>query len=395
MGSLRSGIALPTLGMLAVLGVAAAQAQVPEQQLTQPTASFPYEFSTVAGLRELPDGRVMVADGLGQVLMVLDMAVGRADTIGRPGQGPREYRQPDGLFALPGDSTLLVDLGNGRLTVLGPDFSFGATTPISQGSVEPGRGMGTMSIRIPRAVDSRGRFYYQPMGGMGRGGMMPDSAAVVRWDRATGAVDTLAQVKLQDFTSSTSGGINNQAVSISAVPMSPQDAWAAGPDGSIAIARAGDYSVEWVRPDGSVVRGPANDYNPVRVGRDEKQAWVERSARSGLRVQMAVENGRVSTSFGRGGRARDDWEQQYPEWPEVMPAFQPNGVFVTPDGQMWVERYVAAAEPPTFDVFDSAGRMVKRISFSPGRRLVGFGRTAVYLVSADEFDLLRLEKYEF
>ncbi|KPJ83239.1 MAG: hypothetical protein AMS18_17690 [Gemmatimonas sp. SG8_17] len=155
-----------------------------------------------------------------------------------------------------------------------------------------------------------------------------------------------------------------------------------GLDGSIAIARAGDYSVEWVRPDGSVVRGPANDYRPVRVGRDEKQAWVERAARSGLRVEMTVENGRASTSFGRGGRASDDWERQYPEWPDVMPAFQPNGVFVTPGGEMWVERYVAADDPPAFDVFDSAGRMVRRISFSPGRRLAGFGRDAVYLVSA-------------
>jgi hypothetical protein len=343
MGSLRSGIALPVLGTIAVLGGAAARAQVPEQQLTKPTVSFPHEFSTVTGLRELPDGRVMVADGLGQALLVVDMAAGRADTIGRPGQGPREYRQPDGVFPLPGDSTLLVDLGNGRLTVLGPDFGFGATTPISQGSVEPGRGMATMSIRIPRAVDSRGRFYYQPMGGMRPGGM-PDSATVVRWDRATGAVDTLAQVKLQDFRTSRSGGRNNQG--------------------------------------------------PVRVGRDEKQAWVERTARSGLRVEMTVENGRRSTSFSRGGRAQDDWERQYPEWPEVMPAFQPNGVFVTPEGEMWVERYVAADDPPTFDVFDSAGRMVKRVSFSPGRRLVGFGRNAVYLVSADEFDLLRLEKYD-
>ena len=81
-------------------------------------AAFPESFSTVRGLIEMPDGRLLISDGLGQALMMVDLDAATADTIGRVGGGPEEYRMPDALFRLPGDSILLVDLGNGRLTVL-------------------------------------------------------------------------------------------------------------------------------------------------------------------------------------------------------------------------------------------------------------------------------------
>ena len=113
---MATGVALP------VVSPAAAQTVT---VLTTADASFPESFSTVRGLRELPDGRVLIADGLGQVLVIVDLDAGTVDTVGRVGGGPREYRMPDRLFALPGDSILLVDLGNGRLTVLDPDLEFG------------------------------------------------------------------------------------------------------------------------------------------------------------------------------------------------------------------------------------------------------------------------------
>ena len=56
------------------------------------------------------------------MLFVVDMDAGTRAQVGAEGQGPEEYRQPDAVWPLPGDSTLLVDLGNGRLVVLGPDL---------------------------------------------------------------------------------------------------------------------------------------------------------------------------------------------------------------------------------------------------------------------------------
>lgn len=365
-------------------------AQVPEQRLTTPVASFPEEFAAIRGLLELPDGRVLVADGLGQALMVVDLAKGRADTVGRTGQGPEEYRSPDGLYPLPGDSILLVDLGNGRLTRLGPDLGFGETVPLAQG--DPTTGMG-MSLRIPAGVDSEGRIYYQGRGSL-RPGALPDSGMVLRWDPKSGAVDTLATVKLQEMRQTTSGGRNNQSVSISPVPLSPQDGWAVEPDGRVAIVRTNPYRVDWVLPDGRIVVGPTNEYKPVGIGNAEKNAYLDNRQRNGLQVMVSVENGRRSMNFARGGGPSGERDLNAYEWPEVMPAIDPSGTEISSDGYLWVKRYLKADAAPTFDVFDSDGKLVKRILLPEGREVVGFGKGVVYLTRIDEFDLQWLEKYQ-
>jgi hypothetical protein len=364
-------------------------AQVPERRLTRPDATFAQEFSFLRGVRELPDGRVMVADGLGQAVAILDLAAGTADTIGREGRGPREYMQPDGLFAMPGDSTLLVDLGNGRLTVLGPDFAFGRTAPIAQGEPRPG----ALSIRLPRGTDSSGRLYYQAAGRMRPDGSLRDSAAVLRWDPATDVEETAAQVKLEDIEMSRSGGPNNQSVQMRPKPMTPRDAWAVSWDGWIGVVRAADYHVEWVTPDGHVVRGSPVSYKPVKVGSAEKEAWAEESGRSGLMIGVENQNGQIRTTFRRGPGRRAAGNVDDLEWPDVMPPFQAGDVFATPWGELWAARSVRAGDPPTFDVFDRHAQHTKRIVLPEGRRIVGFGTESVYLARVDEYDLMWLERY--
>lgn len=366
-------------------------AQTPETRLGRPEATLAEGFGLIRGVRERPDGRVLIADPLGQVLVMADLDRGTTDTLSRVGAGPDEYRQPDGLFPLPGDSTLLVDLGNSRLTVLGPDGSFGPTMPITQGEPTPGRPMQGLTLVLPRAVDARGRIYFQSGGGVGRGGAPPDSAPVVRWDRTTGTMDTVALVKLQDMTTSTSGGRTNQQQMVMPVPLSPQDAWAVAPDGRVAVVRAGDYHVEWIAPGGRVVRGTPVRYRPVRIVEADREQWLERLG-NGLRISMTVENGRSNMSMNRGGEsARPDPDRF--EWPRVKPPFTENGTWVTPTGELWVERHVRAGEPPALDVFDQAARLVRQIVLPVGRHVVGFGRGTVYLVATDDVGLQRLERY--
>ncbi len=139
----------------ACTGRSADESTVPQRHLTEPDAAYPEALGMIQTVRALPDGRVLVADPLGQVLVAIDMDAGTSDTIGRRGAGPGEYDQPDAVFPLPGDSTLLIDLGNGRLTVLGPDLERGATMPLAFG--DPQRG--DMTFILPRGTDNRGRIY--------------------------------------------------------------------------------------------------------------------------------------------------------------------------------------------------------------------------------------------
>lgn len=365
-----------------------AAGQVPAAKLSEPEATFPHAFALAQRARELPDGRVLIADPLGQVLIAADLSTGSADTLGGVGQGPGEYRQPDAVFRLPGDSTLLVDLGNARLTAIGPSGEFAATWPIAQTAPGPGGGL---LIVLPRGVDSDGRIYFQPMGG-GRGPQLPDSAAVVRWSRADGTMDTVTLVKLPEMTRIMAGGAGNQNVRIGVRPLTAQDDWAVAWDGRVAVARAGEYRVEWVHPDGHTVRGPRVVYDPVPVRNADKEEWLEERA-NGLAIGMSIENGRRQMSFRRGGGDTDESRIDAFEWPAAKPAFRGGGVWVAPDGTVWVRRHVPAGEPPMFDRFDSRAVLVGRIEAPKGREIVGFGRGSVYLVRTDELGLQWLERY--
>ncbi len=346
-------------------------------------ASYPEAFSYLGAVREMSDGRLMVADPLGQVLVLVDFATGTGDTIGRVGSGPQEYQQPDAVFPLPGDSTLLVDLGNARLRVVAPDGTFRATMPLTRDGAT-----GAFTIVMPRFTDGSGRIYFQPESFTA--GRPPDSAAVGRIDPATGVIDTVAMVKLPEPNPSTSGRV----IMLGAGPLRPQDGWAVGWDGRIAIARARDYSIEWIHPDGGVVYGPPNDYDPVRVGRAEKQRWLDESSSTEVNVGIRrMADGTRHTRLSRGGGASSRRDVDAYDWPDVLPPFRAKGVFVTPDGDAWVERYVTAGAAPVLDVFDARGRKQRSITLPADRRVVGFGRSVVYLARTDEYDLQWVERY--
>lgn len=361
-------------------------AQVAVTTLDRPEATFPEPFSSVDGLLELSDGRILVADGLGQALLLVDMATGAVDTVGRVGQGPGEYKAPDGIFRLPADSALLVDLGNGRLALMGPDYSLGETTPIAQ-DVEGGG----IRLVLPRGTDDQGRVYYQMMPPMRPGAELPDSGTVARWDRASGETETVTTVKLRERSRQSSGGRDNQNVRIMPLPLTLEDAWAVARDGSVAVARSGDYRLEWIRPDGSVISGPSVAYDPVPVKKADKEEWIEELS-NGLSVSVSVENGRRSTSFGRGGGPPGGDPDDY-EWPKSKPPFPGNAVRISDSGDAWVQRYMPAGSPETYDVFGSDGALERRVVLPAGAELVGFGKDAAFVVRRDEVDFEWLERY--
>jgi hypothetical protein len=359
-----------------------------------PDASFPEDFGTIQTVRELPDGRVLVADPLAKALYAVDMDAGTRVVVGREGEGPEEYRQPDAVWPLPGDSTLLVDLGNGRLVALGPDLGFGPTMPITVGDFQqPGQ---PLILAIPQGVDGKGYLYARVMGGGMGGGPMPDSADIVRIDRGTGTTETAARFKIRDMTERRSGGANNQEVALSPVPLSPEDAWGVASDGSVVLARAGSYQMERVAPSGSVSKGPPVPVDPVRIGTAEKEEYLADlgGAGGGIRVGVEMVNGEMSMAFARGGGDTNREIDQY-TWPEEKPPFYSGRIPVDLSNRAWVRRHVEAGEPSTYDVFDEAGERVGTVLLDHGKRVIGFGQSGVYVVAFDEFDLNYLERYPF
>ena len=346
-------------------------------------------FSVVSTVRELPGGHVLVADPLGQVVVRLDLDAGAADTIGAVGEGPSEYRQPDAVWPLPGGRTLLVDLGNGRLTELSPDLEFGPTRPWSLGDVS----LGQIVMALPQAVDGRGRLYFRALGGMG--GPRADSATVLRLDLESEALDSVAIFKLPETIVETSGGSGERNERVSPVPLSPADAWGVAPDGRVVIVRAGDYHVDWVNEDGSITSGAPVPYTPIGLGRAEREEWARSRLETGggLGISVSVENGSVTMEAVRGGLSDDDDDLDDRPWPQVKPAFYDRAVPVDRLGRAWVRRHREAGAAPGYDVFGPDGELSMTVELPMNRRVVGFGDGALYAVHMDEFGLQTLERY--
>ncbi len=370
----------------------AQQGKAPVQKLTKPDATFDEPFTQVAGLRELKNGDVIVADMRDRTLQKIDLKTGTATALSREGSGPTEYLFPTGVYALPADSTAIYDMGNQRYLLLDPTGK-----PVSTFRMDEGNsGGGMMILRAASGADNQGRLYYSTRGEQRGGGMdggppeFSDSGRVVRYDRSSKKFDTLGVVMVPKPLVEASGSANNRSVSIRRVPMAPEDAWGVAPDGRIGVARIATDEVQWWLPNGNRVTGPPVPFTPIKVVEADKLAWQALQARSGINVNN--NNGQITVSPAASKPEPIDPSIQ---WPATKPAFPANAVRVAPTGELWELRSTPANDPlPLYYVFDSSGNLIKQVRLPAQTRLVAFGKGVVYLVRRDADDLEYLERYK-
>jgi hypothetical protein len=353
-------------------------------------ATYPEGFSFLNGVRELPDGTVLAADPLAQVLLRIDLDASTADTMGRVGPGPQEYEQPDQVFPLPENRSLLVDLGKMQLTQIARDGRFEGGIPMTIPKDD-----GFPTILHPRFVDDQGMLFQQAP--RPREGGPPDSAAVTRFDRATGVVDTVATVWLPELQMTRSRGRGFLPRLLEAT-----DAWAVGPEGQIVIIRARDFSPEWIFPGGRYVTGPPLPFPEIPVSREDKTAMLEEFQNSGISMTSSVsrESGVQRMTMTRGIRASgdspgiDDFE-----WAETFPPFHSDRAIVSFQGEVWVQRHLPLGEKSQWEVFGQEGLWQGSVTLPSGYQLLAFGhggdgREVAYLTRTDEFQLKWLERHE-
>lgn len=381
--------------------------QVPTKTLAKPEVEFGEPFSSLVGVRELKDGRVVVSDSRDKLVQLLDFKNQRAVNVGREGAGPGEYGLPSRLFALPGDSSVLYDPLNSRYLLVLPNGKPGATFRVGENSetvVNQGGGrqvrMGGLGVGQPLATDAQGRMYFEgsPLI-IGPDGPAPaDSAPILRFDRRSNRFDTLAFLQLPKNSAKvqSSGSANNRNVSIRVGGQTPypmRDAWAVLPNGTVAVVRAADYHIDVIAPDKQVSRGPAVAYTPVRIGEAEKAEYRDAQKRTpAIGIMRTVE-------AGSGGNSTRTSATNLPpaaepdEWPAVKPAF--STALASPTGEVWVARNRTAKDDiPRYDVFAANGRLVRTVLLPKRTRVVGFGNGgAVYTVRMDNDDLQYLQRF--
>ena len=374
---------------------------LPAQQLrtlSKPDAEFPDPFTSVSGVRELKDGRVVTIDIKDKVAQLVDFTSARLKKIGREGSGPKEYALPMALLALPGDSSLIFDPLNNRSLLVLPNGDPGDfVTMGSSARRSGGGGMMTMSMAPPRYADARGRIYMTGSGlSMGPdGARTADSLPVLRFDRSTGKTDTVAfvrQPKENTVTTSSGGGSMQVRMGV-ANPFAPRDEWAITPDGRVAVIRSPEYRVDWANPTRTL--GAPIPYQRVKVSEGHKQAWRD-SRKNATAIMVTRNNGTVDTragSPGMGGLTIPEPDS----WPEFMPPFVAQGtsVLAAADGNIWVLRTRETSDNvPTYDVIDATGKVAYRVSLPSKTRVVGFGKGNVYTVRTDEDDLQYLQRFK-
>ena len=260
----------------------------PIRQISTASAVSKDRIGSIMGVRELPDGRVLVNDGASRRLLLMDtmLVVSRAVLDSLSEQENTYGTRPGALLPHRGDSSLFIDPSSLALLVIDPSGNIARVRSVPRAQdmywyASPSSETGQA------ATDGRGRLIYRrqaspapPVKAPPRGvpwfPQEPDSAFIVALDLDTRKLDTLGSIRTPKseliVRMSPTGGFS---VNSSINPMPSTDEWAVLPDGSVAFVRGVDYRIEFRNPDGTWTSTPKLPYDWQPVSDEEKQRIVD------------------------------------------------------------------------------------------------------------------------
>lgn len=333
-------------------------------------------FTSVVGARELSDGRLLVADGGQNAVLVIGPSGKAQRRITGTGDGPGELRLVSRLFPLRQDTSLVVDQGKRRWLVLAGDRVVATIA-----HAEPG------TARLPylEGIDDAGdvvdlrphAFRRSPGVPFVRERTNAESLLVVmrpgilRGVRADGTrlargADSVLSIARHGTAQTL---VRRERPPPAALwllenPLATEDQVMLFPDGWLAIVYAEPYRVDWRTPDRRWIRGA-----PLHISRVELTAPMRRAL---AREKWPV----VEPPFAA---------REIPAWPEVLPAFVRDALLPLSDGRVAVQRTKDPADPvQVYDVVGRTGRCELRLRLPTGLRLTAHGAGAFYAVENDE-----------
>jgi hypothetical protein len=397
---------------------AQAPVTLPVVELPAATAVSTERFGTILGVRELPDGSVLVDDAARKQVKMLGPGLALAkvvfDTVrGQPNfYGPRIMP----LIPYPGDSTLFPTLNSRSLAMLDPrgENARALTTPVVNDVFFLRRG----------GTDGRGRLFFagEPKilsQEVGKPPIVSDSTPIVRIDFAARTNDTVAYIARPLWYADAISAANLATVQryFNPDPLRTLDEWAVLADGTLAVVRGHDYRVDFIRPDGSTFSSPKLpfDWRPLSDADKEKMidsalALRKLAARTNTLVN-GIEKLVVWQGTGRGQEAGPGTER-YPRIDTVnalvsknngggdmivlnqprrkieevfdyYPPVRDRAAMADMDDHLWIlptTSKQSKAGELVYDNVNAKGELFQRVRVPLGRYVVGFGRNGtVYL----------------
>jgi hypothetical protein len=407
---------------LTFVSTALAAQQAPAVRLINaPDGSSKQVLGSVAAVRQLPDGGLLVNDVQNRQLLLLDHSLANVVVVAdSTSGGANSYGiRPGGIIAYLADSTLFVDPAGLSMFVIDPTGKIARIASVPRSQDAPTLGSNLQGLP---SLDAKGRIVYRgglgrlvPPGAGGKGPLgvpdFPDSAALVRVDLATRRLDTAAFFKIPKIKMSVTQTERGMSMTNEVNPLPLVDDWAVLSDGSIAILRGQDYHIDFVNPDGSLTVSPKIPFDWQRLSDEDKVAIIDSAkTRAEKARSAAISAGAPGADGGRGGGgmivmnlstgdgAKTSSTSGGPiglpplafvsinEMPDYRPAFSQGAARADVDGNMWVRTSAVRAGSvgggPIYDVINRKGEVIDRLQVPAGRQIVGFGKGGVVYMQA-------------
>jgi hypothetical protein len=327
-----------------------------------------HEFTRIAGACTRADGSAIVSDD-GEAAVIRIGSDGSARQLGRRGAGPGEYQHPGACFLLRGDTVLILDRLLRRFLVVAPDDKLGTLAfPVAlRGWYEP------------LGVDEQDRVVLQGTEADGR-------APVLAWNRGSGSIDTVLTLDVGTPRRITVGAMSMARD----IPFMPRDGATAGRALGLAVVHPEPFVVD-VRRGATTRRDPPIPWTPVAVDNGDIEAYLATQAPPPGTVARGSD-GRVASVPTRRWTL-ENFGLTRADIPVRKPAFDPNGLVVSPAGALWIRLHRPSSERgEQYVVRELDGRRDDPITLPAGRRLVGLGANEVLLAFVNEDGIQFLER---
>lgn len=328
-----------------------------------------YQFGRVSGAVRLSDGTVVVADAQSRQLRFFDRSGRHVRTVGREGGGPGEFNNMNPLTAM-GDSLVVGDRSNQRVTVFAPDGSLVRAVPLeaagTDGFLRPVGSLRDGSLLVVSGGRSRGEA---------SNGISRDSITVLRMPPG-GAPRPLGRFAGDEMFTQGQGGavmMAPRAFGLSAEVVAVPDGFFYGSTDSYRIGR---YDA-----DGKLLRVINVQREPRKVTPDDIERYKE-----GRR--------QASAQSGRPPQVRQILERNLEAmaFPETLPAY--SEIRADPAGNLWVSDYrITPEEPGQWTVFSPEGRMLGTVATPERMRVLDIGQDYVLGAWADDLDVEHVRMY--
>lgn len=430
--------------MIVLPGIAVAQQRPPIRQLGPVVAKSSDSLVSIAGLRSLGDGRVLVNDVRGRRLILYDAALASrlivADSTSATANayagntaGLIPYRADSSIFVDPQSMSMLIIDGSGKIARV-------MSVPRTQDVM-----MLAGPIATSVGFDSRGRLIYRgppqfrgrgggPQGGPIQAPVFPDSLPIIRVDLATRQVDTIAFGKIPKIKMDIVQSEGNIRMTSQMNPLPTVDDFVVLPDGTLAMVRGNDFHVDYYSPDGTKVSAPKIAFDWQRLTDEDKVAFIDSLKAVQARALAAAPTGTAGTGVGGGGPRinivgieGDAGTIRVPggagaggagggrpggaggagggpafqmnfvspsELPDYKPAFFAGSTKADTEGNLWVRTIPTKKVDggPVYDVINRKGELIDRVQVPLNTTIAGFGSDGTVFLALQSNNTFYLEK---